>query len=387
MPGCREQDSTTRHSQAVKVSETTYTCSMHPQIRQNKPGNCPVCGMTLVEASDARSTNELMLTETQMRLANITTQRAGKRPVGETIVFNGKLSVDESRSRTISSRAAGRIEKLFIKENGQSVAKGQPLYVLYSESLLTLQQEYLLAKEQYESVGKNEARYKSFLDAAERKLLLYGLTKIQLKNLNRNRLEPRITFLSPANGIVTEIETVEGQYIEEGTLLYTLEDISTLWVEAELYPDEGRLVKQGDKIIVKIAGFESSPLETKVTFLSPEYRPNTQILTMRAEIKNPGLRYKVGQQAQVYFTNSSHQSLALPVDAVIRDGKGSHVYLQTGHQTFLPKMVKTGLEGFDHVEIVEGLNEGDMVAVTGAYLLYSEIILKRGGDPMAGHNH
>jgi Cu(I)/Ag(I) efflux system membrane fusion protein len=108
---------------------------------------------------------------------------------------------------------------------------------------------------------------------------------------------------------------------------------------------------------------------------------------MRASIKNPDHTFKPGQFAQIYLTHSSREALAVPIDAVIRDGQGTHLYLQSGHNTFRPQMVETGVEGFDQVEITEGLKEGDTVAVSGAYLLYSEIILKKGTDPMAGHNH
>jgi Cu(I)/Ag(I) efflux system membrane fusion protein len=108
---------------------------------------------------------------------------------------------------------------------------------------------------------------------------------------------------------------------------------------------------------------------------------------MRASIENARSKYKPGQQVQVYLTHSSKEALAIPIDAVIRDGNGSHVYIQAGHNTFQPRMVKIGLESFDQVEITEGLNEGDTIAISGAYLLYSEIILKKGTDPMAGHTH
>ncbi len=331
--------------------------------------------------------NAIMLTESQIRLANITTQQAMKRNVGATNVINGTLTTDKQKSAGINSRAAGRVEKLFIKETGAAVRKGDPLYALYSESLLTLQQEYLLAKEQYEALGKMEMRYKSFFEAAERKLLLYGLTKTQIRKLDKNSVEPRITFLSPASGIVTQINAIEGQYVEEGTLLYNVEGVGSLWVEAELYPGELTLARPGDKIIVKINGFESSPIEAIVDFISPEYKSNSQIVLMRAKIENPGLQFKPGQQAQVLLTHSAREAIAIPTDAIIRDGKGAHVYVQSGRAIFRPRMVKTGVEGFDQVEITEGLTEGDTVAVTGAYLLYSEIILKKGGDPMAGHGH
>lgn len=280
------------------------------------------------------------------------------------------------------------LKKLFIKETGQAVKKGEPLYVLYSETLLTLQQEYLLAKEQYQSLGQTEKRYKSFLESAEKKLLLYGLTKGQVDNLtNRNSVQPRITFLSPASGIVTEISSSEGQYVTEGGMLYRIEDVSNLWIEAELYPGETSLVKTGDKVTVQVSGDNSGTMQAEVNFLSPEYRSNSQITIMRASLQNKNLNYKPGQQVQIFLTHSSKEAIAVPTDAVIRDGKGSHIYRQAGNNTFRPVMVKTGVESFDQVEITEGINEGDTVAVSGAYLLYSELILKKGTDPMAGHSH
>lgn len=372
----------------VHADTPTYTCPMHPNVVQDQPGKYPVCGMDLVQVTknDAAS-NDLMLTDSQITLANITTAPVNKKPIGQTLVINGHLQVDEQKSEVISSRAAGRIEKLFVKETGQRAKQGQPLYVLYSEELLTLQQEYLLAKEQYESLGNTEKRYKSFRDAAERKLLLYGLTRSQISQLNKSLLQARVTFLAPASGVITEINASEGQYVSEGTPLYKIEDIGRLWVEAELYPNETSLVKVGDKISVSVSGVENTVIETKVNFLSPEFRNNSQITIMRASISNPEGTLKPGQFAQVLLTHSSREALAVPIDAVIRDGQGSHVYLQSGENTFRPQMVKTGVEGLEQVEITEGLKQGDTVAITGAYLLYSEIILKKGTDPMAGHNH
>lgn len=372
----------------VDVGATTYTCPMHAKVVRDQPGSCPICGMDLVKVTKTDgASNDLMLTDSQMKLANITTAPVNKKPVGQTAVINGQIKVDEQKSEVISSRAAGRIEKLSIKETGRSVKPGQPLYVLYSEELLTLQQEYLLAEEQYESLGKTETRYKSFRDAAERKLLLYGLTRAQISRLSRNSLQPRVTFLATSSGVVTEINATEGQYVSEGTALYKVEDIGSLWVEAELYPNETSLVKVGDKISVRASGVEGDAIEAKVNFISPEFRNNSQITIIRASIPNPEGTLKPGQFAQVFLTHSSREVLAVPVDAIIRDSKGSHVYLQSGQNTFRPQIVKTGVEGFDQVEITEGLKEGDTVAITGAYLLYSEIVLKKGTDPMAGHIH
>ena len=343
---------------------------------------------TTPAAKPSATENTLMLTDTQVRLANITTQKVSMKPVGQTQLLNGVLAVDEENSQVISTRISGRVEKLFFRETGRTVRQGEPLYEIYSEELLTLQQEFLLAKEQFETLGKEEPRYESFLKTAEKKLSLYGISKNQIEQLRKSGIQQqRITFLSPATGIITEINAAEGQYVSEGALLYRIENTSRLWVEADLYPNEAGLVKVGDKINVRINGYESAPLEAKVVFLSPEYRANTQIVVMRGTLENRELTFKPGMQAQVLFTHSSRTALSVPVDAVIHDENGTHVYVESGNNTFEPRMVKTGIEDFDQVEVTEGLKENEVIAATGAYLLYSEFILKKGVDPMAGHHH
>lgn len=388
---CGQNEGTHNHEHdhaAAKSAETKYTCPMHPQVIKDAPGTCPICGMDLVPVTSSQaSSNSIMLSNSQIRLANITTQKAGMHSVGEASIVNARLVTNEEKTEIISSRAAGRVERLFIKETGRSVKQGEPLYELYSENLLTLQREYLLTKEQFETLGKQEPRYESFFKASERKLLLYGLTQRQIGQLNSKSLQPRVTFVAPASGIVTEIQVTEGQYIAEGSILYRIENIDKLWVEAELYPHETAYIKTGDKVNLRISGFETDAAEATVTFLSPEYKGNTQVMIVRAILDNAQHRYTPGLQAQVMLHHSSKQSLAVPVDAVIRSEKGMHVYIQQGRNTFQPRMVKTGLEDFNMVEITEGLQPGDTVAVTGAYLLYSEMILKNGTDPMAGHQH
>lgn len=374
-----------------EASVQKYTCPMHPHVMQDAPGKCPICGMELVSADRSNGSagaNDLMLNDSQMKLANVTTRKVSMQPVGQTVLVNGKLVENKDLSEVISSRVSGRIERLSVKETGRTIQKGEPLFQIYSETLLTLQREFLLAKEQFETLGSTEKRYKSFFDASKRKLLLYGLTETQIDKIGQNKaVQNTITFLSPASGVVTEINVSEGQYIAEGTTLMRIENINQLWLEAELYPAETSLAKKGDKISARISGFENEPVEATINFLSPEYSANSQITVMRASIPNLDLKFKPGMQAQVFFKHSAKKALTLPIDAVIRDEKGSHVYVQRGLNTFRPVMIETGLEDFDSVEITAGLTDGDTVAVTGAYLLYSEIILKKGTDPMAGHSH
>jgi len=328
------------------------------------------------------SDRSIMLSETQLRLGNITTQKATTKAVGQTLAVNGVLAVDEDRSAVISSRTAGRIERLYIKETGRMIRQGEALYNIYSETLLTLQREYLLAREQYQAMDR-QPRYEAFMRSAARKLELYGLTPAQISRLDTNPAAQQYTTIyAPAAGMVTQIAADEGSYVAEGSMLYRIEDVRTLRLEAELYPQETGFVKAGDTIHVRVSGYEAQPVEATVTFLSPEYRAGTQIVVMRATLQNPDNRFKPGMQAQVVLTHSTRRTLAVPVDAVIRSGKGAHLYVLTAAHTFMPRVVKTGLENFSEVEIVHGLKEGEEIAATGAYLLYSELMLKRGIDPM-----
>jgi len=330
----------------------------------------------------------LMLTDSQLILANISTQVVRMQNINQTVPVNARLVANEELTEVISARVAGRIEKLFVKDQGRMVNKGEPLYELYSEALLIMQKEYLLAREQYQKMKAIDNRYEDYLKSARKKLSLYGLTEKQIDRLNNaNDIQPRITFLATASGVVKEIKVSEGQYLNEGDPLYQLENISKLWVEAELYPAELRYVKTGDRISLRVAGYDHETLEASVTFLSPEYRANTQVTVLRASLNNPVLQWKPGMQAQVFLKHSEKSSLAIPVDAIIHDQRGTHVYIQSADNTFVPRMVKTGVENFNTVEITEGLKEGEIVVVTGAYLIYSEIILKHGTDPMLSHNH
>ena len=383
MVACGKKD---EHSQHMGATEK-YTCPMHPQIVHDKPGTCPICAMDLVKmGSSAGADGSIMLNESQIRLANITTTLSRFESMGENTYLTGKLTVNEEQTEVVSSRVQGRVEKLYFKEIGQRIVQGQELYGMYSEPLLTLQQEFLLALRQFEELKVE--RYESFLRASEKKMILFGMTKVQVQQLaQKKKPDPRITFLSPVSGIISRIDATEGQYLLEGSGLYRIEKLDQVWVEAELYPGESSLVKNGDMVRVQISGFENIPVEGKISFLSPEYRQGTQIITLRAVVNNPKREFLPGMQATVILSHSGKKAIALPVDAVVRDAKGAHVWILEKDGAFRPRMVRTGLENFEKIEITEGVGEKENVVITGAYLLYGELVLKKGGDPMAGHNH
>ncbi len=375
---CSRQQEHSAHDHELIESQTAYTCPMHPQVAQKHPGQCPICGMDLVAKLGEPSTHAIMLSDRQLKLGNITTQRVSAKRLDDTRVINGKVVVDENQSQVISSRVTGRIEKLYVKETGKEVVRGQPLYTLYSEEFVTLQREYVLIK-QYRAPTSDSALMPS-PEAAARKLRLYGMTDRQINQLKPDNFQTKMAFMAPASGIVTDIAVAEGEYIAEGSVLYRLEDMNTVWVEAELYPSEAALVSVGDKIRVSVDGQNTQLLEADVSFINPEFRRSTQVTIMRASLGNTKNPLKPGQQVRVALTRTTSDVITVPIDAVIRDQHGSHVYTQNGNNTFQLQAVTTGVDNEDQVEVVRGLHQGDTVVVTGAYLLYSEMILKHGGS-------
>ncbi len=369
---------------------TRYTCPMHPQVVQDAPGSCPICGMDLVPVkADKAGAATLTLSGEQMQLANVTVRPVSSAgaPLDNATVLNARLAADQNKTEVISSRVAGRIERLYVKETGQIVRKGQVLYDIYSEPLLTDQQEFLIALEQ-ERAFPGETKYSQFRQAAEQKLSLYGMTPAQIAALARLKtVQPRIPFVAPAGGTVTEIAASEGQYVAEGSLLYRLVNLGQLWVEAELYPGEVGFVKVGDQVPVSVVGIENGQnLTARVSFINPEYQNGSQVLLLRAVLPNPGGRFQPGQQARVTIRHTTRQNLAqpgltLPTDAVVRSGEGAVVFVQTAANTFQPRQVQTGVETDERVTITGGLTGDERVVMSGAYLLYGEMVLKKGYDP------
>lgn len=370
---------------AVKEKQQTFTCPMHPQIIKHEMGTCPICGMDLVPFEKNSDDKALKVDEKRQALANITTIMIGENILSGGKELNGRLSVNPEQSSYISSRIAGRIEQLYVRETGVKMSKGQPLYKLYSEQLATLQQEYLMAVAQ-EKQFQGDKIERQIVASAKQKLLLYGQSESQVQQLLKTqKKDPYVVFYAPESGVVAELSVTQGQYVTEGNPILRLEGYGQLWVEADVYPTEAGKIKQGQKVKVVVAGWEDQPQEMTISFITPSLQSGTQLTQIRGSIPNPGNQWQPGLQANVFLPSGNKSKvLTLPVDAVIRDGKGMHVWIKTGKDSFEPRLVKTGTENDNQVEISEGLTNGDQVVVTGAYLLYSEYILKKGKNPVEG---
>lgn len=382
--GCTEKVK----NQTTDVKKQTYTCPMHPQIVEEKPGSCPICGMDLVPFDKTNTEPSLMLGESQKALANITTIIVGSNSLSGYKQLNGRLSINPEQTVYVSSRVAGRIEQLYVKQTGVQVTKGQALYRIYSAELSTLQQEYLLGIAQVSEFPEDK-RFQEIARAAKQKLSLYGQSEAQLKQLSNNKKsDPYVTYYSTVSGIVADLSVTEGQYVAEGSSIIRLENYNMLWVEADVYPSEAKEVREGQRVTVTVVGWEDQPQTMSVSFVTPALQTGAQTMQIRGSIPNPNNQWQPGLQANILLPSVNKTNvIALPMDAIIREEQGAHVWIEKDSSKYEPRMVKTGAEDFDKVEITEGLTQGDKVVVTGAYLLYSEFILKKGKNPIAGHNH
>ena len=368
----------------VKTDDIYYSCSMDPEVRQATPGKCPICGMQLMAMSKLKPTenNEIELTEQQIKLSNINVDTIRSGMMGAQLILTATLNFDQAKITAVSSRVMGRVEKLYFKNQGDYVKKGDKLYDLYSEDLNNAKKEYILAIEKKALLDNSIIDFEQIIRSAKNKLLLWGVTESQIQHLAVSKEAGLTTsFYSNANGYITALDIKEGEYVMEGGTIVRLADLSTLWVEAQVYSSELSEIKKDAIAEIKV---EQKTFKGKIEFVNSEVNPDSRINLIRVSIPNNDNQLKPGMPAYVTIKNPKHNMLSLPIDAVLRDGKGATVWLMTKDRTFKNRMVETGMETGDQIEITSGLEDGDVVVITGAYLLNSEYIFKKGADPMAG---
>lgn len=370
-----------------------YTCSMDPQVMERHPGRCPICKMELtkvVMTKEEMQSKTLKLSEEQMTLGNIKTDTVRLNTIGEEKTLTATTAANESNINVITTRVSGRIENIYFRSAGEKIKEGQKLYDIYSEDLANIQQEYLLAiQEKDKSLKGENFNYEPFINSAKNKLLLYGMSNEQIEGLKANgTVQTTIPIYSKHAGVIMNISARIGDYLMEGMPVLKIADLRTLWVEAQLYVNEMSELSESSNVDVTIASFPDKQIKGKVSFVNLELQQDSKINLIRVEIDNPDTLFRPGMMAYVTIKLNAKKAVTVPTNAVIRNKKMPTVWIQNKDGAFEARMVTLGIENKNNIEITSGLEIGEMVVISGAYLLNSEYVFKKGADPMAGmHEH
>lgn len=352
---------------------TTWTCSMHPQIKQDKPGQCPICAMDLiplqsmVSGGDDVDPNEIVMTESAAKLASIETMLVTKGIPKKTIYLQGKIQADERNIAELTARFGGRIEKLFINFTGQSVRKGEKLATIYSPGLVTAQRELL------EAISFKQSRPSLYI-AAKGKLKLWDLNDQQIAAIEEKG-EPQLYFdvLSPISGTIMMRHIAMGDYVKEGMPLFKVVDLTKVWAMFDAYESDLPWIKLGDKLDFTIQALPGKIFSSKVRFIDPFINGKTRITKVRLEIANPKLSLKPEMFTSGILISEIAEAtnqIIIPKSAVLWTGKRAVIYIKVPDRknpSFLYREVLLGPEAGAFYVISEGLEVGEEIAVNGVF--------------------
>jgi Cu(I)/Ag(I) efflux system membrane fusion protein len=377
-----------------------WTCSMHPFIIKDKPGTCPICGMELIKKIDdaapggAQSAEQkqqadmlghVSLSPTQRVMANVATVAAKQTSLNKEINAVGIVQYDQSRQAKVTAWIAGRIDKLHVNTVGSYVTKDKPVAEVYSPDLLTTQQEYLLAiksRDQLKNstIASIAQNGEGLVASARQRLMLFGVKESQIEELEKaGKPNIRLPIYTPLSGIVIEKMVQQGQYVNTGEALFNIADLSSVWVEVEVYENEFPNIHIGQQVEIRSQSFPGKPFVGRISFIYPFLDPKTRTVKARVEMPNPGMKLKPDMFVSAIIRVPLGSSIVVPVTALIDTGKRKVVWVETAPGMFEPRDVLVGQQSDDKIQILAGLKSGDKVAVSGGYLIDSESQLKGGG--------
>lgn len=379
--GCSKTDDSSKQEQTVSKEKDYWTCTMHPQVHSDRPGACPICGMDLIKkvadekeqiSNDKDMADMITLSGKKQILANVSTVIVKKENLQEQVTAYSYLDFVENSRKTISARFNGRIEKLLVDKTGDYIKKGEPLFEIYSPDLVQAQNEYLIAL-------NNSANPNSLLKAAKKKLEIFGLTSEQINTLEITReINLTLTYYSPISGTVIDKKVQEGVYVNEGSAIYDVAELSTLWNIAEVNENKLSNVKIGSPVKLHLRAYAGEEFNGRVTFIYPVINSQTRTVKVRSEFSNSSDKLKPQMYGETVFNRAGGQGLLIPADAIIFAGKRAVVWAKTGDGMFEARSVQIGNRFGDKYQILSGLNEGDEIAATGGFLIDSESQLKTG---------
>lgn len=365
----RSLDAEKRGSEGVPSDEVAYyTCPMHPSVKSDGPGQCPICSMDLTpvtrqeEASgvlrvDGQRSQRIGVRYTQAKLENLS----------RTVAAVGEVNADENRLTDVTLRTEGWIDKLHVEETGEFVKRGQILLDLYSPDILAASEEVLAARR---ATGTTRER---LIAAADRKLLLLGVTPRQLERLvARGKARDRISVSSPASGYVVDKSVVEGAHVEQGMSLLRIADLTEVWVDAQIYESDLPLVKLGQPVLVTLPFVPGKRFEGSVGYIHPRLDPQTRTVRVRVVLDNSELALRPGMYADVKIDVDLGERLVIPQEAVVYSGTRRMVFVDLGEGRLQPKEIEVGVRAKGMIEVLEGLAEGERVVSSGNFLIAAE---------------
>ncbi len=320
----------------------------------------------------------ISLTADEIRSFGVTFGTAEPRELKALVRATGVVVLDETRVAQVTSKVGGFVERLDVDYTGQDVRRGQSLYALYSPDLVAAQEELLAAARLPDGVGATAvpglpSGEGGLLDAARRRLRLWDVSDRQIDAVLRQGAPERtITFYSPVRGTVTEKRVVRGQAIEPGQPLYTIADLSVVWVEADLRESDAGAVAERSAAEIEFAAFPGRPVAGRVAFISPTLQGETRSVRARIEVPNPDGRLKPGMYGVVHLSTGGRRTLTVPAEAILRTGKRSLVFVDLRGGRLAARDVQTGRTAGGLTEILAGVEPGQRVVTSAQFLLESE---------------
>ncbi|ABL01241.1 efflux RND transporter periplasmic adaptor subunit [Pelobacter propionicus] len=394
----------TAADQKTAQGKQLYTCSMHPFIIKDKPGTCPICGMELIKKIESATDGAAMTAEqkqqadmlghvslspTQRVMANVATVEVRQQSLNKEINAVGIVQFDQSRQAKVTAWIAGRIDKLNVSTVGAYVSKNRPVAEVYSPDLMSTQQEYLLAIKSRDQLKNSpipsiSQNGEGLVASAKQRLMLFGVKESQIAALEKaGKPNIRLPIYTPLSGIVIEKMVQQGQYVNTGDVLFSIADLSTVWVEVEVYENEFPNIHIGQQVEIRSQSFPGKPFTGRVAFIYPFLDPKTRTVKARVAMPNPGMKLKPDMFVNAIIKVPLGSAIVVPVTAVMDTGKRRVAWVESSPGMFEPRDVQVGQQTDDKIQILSGLKPGDKVAVSGGYLIDSESQLKGG----AGQDH
>jgi RND family efflux transporter MFP subunit len=360
---------------------------MHPQYKSDKPGKAPDCGMDLVPkyAEDQPSSmapGSVMIPAGKQQLIGVRTAEVKRETLVRDVITTGQIAADETKIAHIHVKINGFIENVFVDYIGQLVKKGQPLFTLYSPDLVATQEEYLIAKRGEKTLGSSPFTEvaqgsQSLLRSARERLRLWDVSDEQIKKLDESgEVSRTLTFYSPITGFVMDRKAFPQTSVTPDTELYTVSDLSTIWVNADIFEYEVPFVKLGQHAEMRLSYYPGKKWNGRVSFIYPMVDPMTRTVKVRMEFPNPDLQFKPQMFADVELKINYGNQIVVPAEAVLDSGKEQTVFVAHEGGYFEPRKIATGAKREGKVVVLSGLKAGETVVTSGNFLIDSESRLK-----------